>query len=129
MGIDNQVIFTDWLEKEELWKLYLASDLFILPSLKEGMPNAMLEAMGSGLPCLGSNIPGIRDILQYDELMFDPLDEKALVDRIQRLFCDHQFSNRVKRLCQERKEVFEFDWKERIFQMMTTGFNRVCRRP
>jgi len=29
-------------------------------------------------------------------------------------------------LCQERKEIFEFDWKETIFQMVTTGFNQFC---
>ena len=76
LGVDKKVIFTGWLEKEDLWKIYLASDLFVLPSLSEGMPNALLEALGAGLPCIGSNIPGIKDILQYDELMFDPQDEE-----------------------------------------------------
>ncbi len=41
------------------------------------MPNAMLEALGLDLPCLGSNIPGIKDILQYDELLFDPFDVES----------------------------------------------------
>ena len=108
LGVDKQVIFTGWLEKEDLWKIYLASDLFVLPSLSEGMPNAMLEALGVGLPCMGSNIPGIKDILQYEELMFDPRDEKALVDKIQQLFTDRQFLDKVKRLCQTRKDVFDF---------------------
>ena len=30
LGVEKQVIFTGWLEKEELWKIYLASDLFVL---------------------------------------------------------------------------------------------------
>ena len=60
LEVDKKVIFTGWLEKEELWKIYLASDLFVLPSLSEGMPNALLEALGVGLPCLGSRIPGLR---------------------------------------------------------------------
>ena len=121
LGVDKQVLFTGWLEKEDLWKIYLSSDLFIMPSLSEGMPNAMLEALGLDLPCMGSNIAGVKDILQYDELLFDPMDEKAIADKIRSVFSDRQFFDRIKRLCQERKEVFYFDWKEEIFQIVTKG--------
>jgi glycosyltransferase involved in cell wall biosynthesis len=119
LKVDKRVIFKGWVEKEDLWKIYLASDLFILPSLSEGMPNAMLEALGVDLPCIGSNIAGINDILQYKELMFDPLNEKAIAEKIQHAFCDSQFFNKIKELCQERKKTFTFDWKEKVFQMVT----------
>ncbi len=122
LEVDKQVIFTGWLEKEDLWKIYLASDLFVLPSLSEGMPNAMLEALGSGLPCTGSNIPGIKDILQYEELMFDPSDEKAITHKIERAFSDVLFYEKMKTLCRERKKGFDFDWKTEIFQILTTGW-------
>jgi len=121
LEVDKKVIFTGWLEKEDLWKIYLSSDLFILPSLSEGMPNAMLEALGSGLPCMGSNIPGIKDILQYEELMFDPSDKKAIGEKIEWAFSDVQFFEKMKTLCLERKKVFAFDWKKELFQMMTKG--------
>jgi glycosyltransferase involved in cell wall biosynthesis len=116
LGVEKKVIFTGWLEKEELWKIYLASDLFVLPSLSEGMPNAMLEALGAGLPCLGSNIPGNRDILQYDDLIFDLNDEKALTNKIQQCFSNQKFCDEVKRFCQERKGIFLFDWKAMVFK-------------
>jgi glycosyltransferase involved in cell wall biosynthesis len=119
LDVDKQAIFTGWLEKDDLWKIYLASDLFVLPSLSEGMPNAMLEALGLNLPCFGSRIPGVIDILQYDELTFDPRDEKAVVDKIHQLFADRRFFNKVKTLCQERRSAFVFDWKERVFEMIT----------
>jgi len=121
LGADKKVIFTGWLEKEDLWKIYLASDLFVLASLSEGMPNALLEALGAGLPCMGSNIAGIKDILQHKELMFDPLDGKAIAEKIQRVLSDSRFFNRIKELCQERKRVFVFDWKDKMFQMVTKG--------
>ena len=119
LGVDKQVIFTGWVEKEELWKIYLASDIFILPSLNEGMPNAMLEALGMDLPCLGSDIPGNRDILHYEELLFDRLDAKSLINKIQQYFSDQTLFNKLKGLCEERKKLFRFDWKERVFQMVT----------
>ncbi|MGA2465967.1 MAG: glycosyltransferase family 4 protein, partial [Thermodesulfobacteriota bacterium] len=119
LGVDKQVIFTGWLEKEDLWKIYQASDLFVLPSLNEGMPNAMLEALGFGLPCLGSRISGVKDILQHEELMFDPKDEKDIVRKISRFFSDEQLSNHIAKLCRGRKKDFFFDWKEKVFQMAT----------
>lgn len=119
LKVDHQVSFTGWLKKEEVWKIYHTSDLFLLLSLNEGMPNAMLEALGVGLACMGSNIPGIKDILQYEDLMFDPLEEESLLQKIQGFFSDKQFFDKVKILCQERKDIFVFDWKERVFEMIT----------
>jgi glycosyltransferase involved in cell wall biosynthesis len=79
----------------------------------------MLEALGCDLPCLGSRIPGIEDILQYEELMFDPSDEETVVTKIKQFFSDDQYSRKIKGLCQERKKAFIFDWKERMFQTVT----------
>jgi glycosyltransferase involved in cell wall biosynthesis len=121
LGVDRNIIFTGWIEKVELWKIYLISDLFLLPSLSEGMSNAMLEALGSGLPCMGRNIAGIKDILQHEELMFNLPDGKAVAEKIQRVLSDGKFFNRIKELCKERKKAFVFDWKEKVFQMVTKG--------
>ena len=118
-GVDKLVLFTGWLEKEDLWKIYLASDLFVLPSLSEGMPNALLEALGFNLACMGSCIPGIKDILQYEELMFDPKDEEAIADKVTRFLSDEQHAHHILQLCLERRKHFFFDWKERAFQMVT----------
>jgi len=119
LNVEDRVHFTGWLDKKDLWKIYQASDLFVLPSINEGMPNAMLEALGSGLPCIGSRIPGIIDILQYEELLFDPTHEEELVKKIQHIFCDPEHLDRIKGLCEERKRVFDFDWKERVFWFVT----------
>ena len=128
LGVDKQVFFTGWVGKEELWKIYLASDLFILPSLNEGMPNAMLEALGLGLPCLGSKIPGIKDILHYEDLMFHPSDNKELADKIKKLLSDRTYVDWIKRLCEERKRSFSFDWKERVFQVTNDTRLSVAKR-
>lgn len=116
LGVDKRVLFTGWLEKEEVWKIYLASDLFVLPSLSEGMPNALLEALGAGLACVGNNIPGIKDILQYDDLLFEALDGKNMTDKIGRILSDRHYFEKVKRFCEARQEPFRFDWRERLFQ-------------
>jgi len=121
LGLDHRVIFTGWLEKEELWRIYLVADLFVLPSKSEGMPNAILEALGLGLPCIGSRIPGIIDVLRHEELLFDPLDEETLTNKLARILSDAQYSNYINGLCRERKRDFIFDWKERVFLLATQG--------
>jgi glycosyltransferase involved in cell wall biosynthesis len=118
LELEKKVIFTGWLEKEELWRTFRAADLFVLPSKREGMPNVILEALGLGLPCLGSNIPGVKDVLQYEALMFDPLDEEAIAQKIRQVFSDNLLFDKIKRLCQERKGTFMFDWKEKLYQMV-----------
>jgi glycosyltransferase involved in cell wall biosynthesis len=119
MGVERQVLFTGWLEKEDLWKIYLASNLFVLPSLSEGMPNALLEALGLNLACMGSSIPGIKDILHYEELMFDPEDEEAIAHKVRRFLSDKGHANYILQLCRERREHFLFDWKKKAFEMVT----------
>ena len=118
LKLSDRVVFKGWAGKEELWEIFRCSDLFFLPSKSEGMPNVMLEALGCNLPCLGSHISGIMDILQHEELMFDPSDDRELANKIKNLFGDRTCADWVTRLCEERKRAFSFDWKEKVFQLI-----------
>lgn len=53
------------------------ADLFVLPSRQEGLPRAMIEAMARGLPCIGSAVGGIPELLQQDELV--PVGDSVLL--------------------------------------------------
>jgi glycosyltransferase involved in cell wall biosynthesis len=121
LDLRDKVIFKGWVQKEELWKILCAADLFVMPSVKEGMPNVMLEAMGCGVACLGSNIPGIRDILHHEILMFDPCDAESIVNKVRRFFSDPEYFHYVHELCRERKRLFVFDWKGEVFHRVMKG--------
>jgi glycosyltransferase involved in cell wall biosynthesis len=49
---------------DELPRYINEAEVFILPSLTEGHPKVLLEAMSCGIPCIGTNVPGIRDLIQ-----------------------------------------------------------------
>lgn len=67
-----------------------AADIFAMPSEQEGMPNALLEAMGCGLPCCASRIGGVVDVLTDGEngLLSPAGDAAALAANLQMLLDD-----------------------------------------
>ncbi|MGE5249160.1 MAG: glycosyltransferase family 4 protein [Bacteroidota bacterium] len=63
LGLGDRVTFLGWQSREELVKWYHASTLFLFPSRHEGMPNAVLEAMASGLPVVATRIAGNEELV------------------------------------------------------------------
>lgn len=53
---------------EKVFDCLRAADIFAFPSMKEGMPNALLEAMQCGLPAVTFRIPAVCDLLRYDQM-------------------------------------------------------------
>ncbi len=62
-GISDRIIFKGWLNRDELTRYYDESNLFVFPSRHEGMPNAVLEAMASGLPVIATEIAGNEELV------------------------------------------------------------------
>lgn len=63
------------------------ADLFILPSLLEGMPRALLEAMARALPCVASRVGGVPEVLDA-EFLVPPRDAQALAMKLQSVLSD-----------------------------------------
>ena len=60
-GIANRIRLVGFLEDVE--QAYQSADLFVFPSLQEGLPAALMEAMAAGLPCVVSDIRGNRELI------------------------------------------------------------------
>jgi glycosyltransferase involved in cell wall biosynthesis len=82
LGIEERVRFLGQLPAGEAVRRQLdEADLFVLPSRQEGLPRAMVEAMARALPCLGSTVGGIPELLPSEE-MVPPGDSTALAQKI-----------------------------------------------
>ena len=81
----RKVIFTGFTSGEDLRQLYSHARCFILPSVNEGFPMVLLEAMAYGLPILCSDIPGTRQVELPKEDYFTVRDVNSLCSAITRL--------------------------------------------
>lgn len=70
LGIADRIRIPGYLE--DVTKAYQAADIFVFPSLQEGMPVALMEAMASGLPCVVSDIRGNRELIGDRRCRFAP---------------------------------------------------------
>jgi L-malate glycosyltransferase len=84
------------------------ADLFVLPSLTEGLPRAIIEAMARALPCIASNVGGIPELLSSEDL-FTPGDVNALASKIKEVVTNPermaQMSARNLATAQEYRDV------------------------
>jgi glycosyltransferase involved in cell wall biosynthesis len=69
----------------DMWNMLPDYDLFVMPSLYEGCPNAAIEAMAVGLPLLLSDIPVMREVSHGSALFFDPRDPRSFADVMRRI--------------------------------------------
>ena len=73
------------------------SDAFFLPSVSEGISNAVVEAMSVGIPVVSTNVGGMPELILDGEtgLLVPPRDWKAMAEALERLIKDHEFSNQL----------------------------------
>jgi len=82
LGVADRVHFLGSVSGGEAVREQLdAADLFVLPSRTEGLPRAMIEAMARGLPCIGSAVGGIPELLDADYLVPSE-DPESLANKI-----------------------------------------------
>jgi len=70
------------------------ADLFVLPSRTEGLPRALIEAMARGLPCIASDVGGIPELLDAEDLV-PPGNVPALADKIVEVASDQTRRSRM----------------------------------
>lgn len=85
LGIAQHVHFIGWLSSsDEVRKVLKENDIFIFPSVSEGLPRSVIEAMAVGLPCVASRVGGIPELVP-DQFLFAPKDVDGYVSAVEKL--------------------------------------------
>ena len=83
LGIEKQVHLLGF--RNDVAELYKAADVYLLPSLREGLNVSVIEAMSSRLPCIVSDIRGNRDLIDDEKggFLVEPLDYKSFAEKVE----------------------------------------------
>ena len=111
LGLADRVFFTGWIEPGQLWHQI---DLLLFPSLFEGCPNAVLEAIAHGVPVLASDIPEHAELLPDRYRVMNTCE--AWAQAIESLCTDASELARAAETQARYAEKFRFDWDEVVVE-------------
>lgn len=94
-GLDHQVHFLGY--RTDVLNICRQADIYVMPSYREGLPVASLEAMYCGRPLLTSNIRGLVDVMEdgVSGYMYSPDDYKGFADGIYKLLADPELRKKM----------------------------------
>lgn len=119
----DRIHFLGW--RDDVAHVLGGCDLFVFPSRHEGSPLSLIEALRLGLPCLGTDVAEIREVLGDDrDALFGADDVEGLRARLQRAIDEPDFYDRLHRHSTGRAQLYDFDWEARvtaIMQAVATG--------
>ena len=110
LEVQNQVHFLGF--RKDVYKLCSAADLFMFASLQEGLPVALMEAMGCGLPIIASKIRGNEDLIDngLGGYLVHPNDVDGFVDKIQNILSDSDKLSEMKKYNLEKVKMYDVDY-------------------
>ncbi|MBU6431176.1 glycosyltransferase, partial [Patescibacteria group bacterium] len=104
LGVSNEVVFLGHIDPEVVYEYLLNADIFVRPSRSEGLGSSFLEAMGAGLPIIGTPVGGIPDFLKDPTevgedkatgLFAKVGDPQDLADKIRTLINDESLARKI----------------------------------
>lgn len=108
-GLEKQIHFLGY--RTDVLDICRQADVYVMPSYREGLPVASLEAMYCGLPLLTSNIRGLVDVMENGSsgYIYSPDDYKGFADGLCKLLADPELRNKMGKRNQEYVKQYCID--------------------
>jgi glycosyltransferase involved in cell wall biosynthesis len=88
LDMKKHATFTGSLNQQDVASAYKAAELYILPSLSEGLPTTILEAMYYGVPVIATDIPGVRDHFEGAAVLIPLKSTSRIADALSKTISD-----------------------------------------
>ena len=110
----QNIQFTGFIPHDEVPKLYLSADLFVLPSFYEGCPNTMIEAMTCGCPVVASKTGPCLEIGGRAAILADPYDPSDFATKMLDVLTNEKLKTELRRKSLQRAESFNWERTARL---------------
>ena len=112
-------------QQDDINPYYGISDVFLLPSLSEGCPNVLLEAMAAGVPVVATAVGGILEVVTSgkDAILVKKCDPDDLASATAQVLRDKRFRDR---LVSNAREIVSRKSPEGYFKSITSVFSQAC---
>lgn len=109
---------------QELVSYYHNADMYVVTSYNEGMSLSMLEAMAAGLPIIGSNKPGVSDLISDCGIVCNDYSPKSYVEQILRLYDNMPRRRILSQRAIEKAHLYSWQKIARSFQRLYTEVSK-----
>jgi len=117
LGIQEKVVFLNYVSYDLLPFLYNLADIFIYPSLYEGFGLPVIEAMACGTPVITSNCSSLKEIAEGYALLVDPYKPEDITEKIELLLHDENTRRELIKKGLRRSQIFSWEkTAERILE-------------
>jgi starch synthase len=113
LGLTEMVVLRDFVDNKDLPEIYQQSCLFVLPSLMEGVPRSILEAMACGVPVACTKLPQLVKIVSGCGMLFPVKDPEALAAALSTLVSDPEMAQIYGKNGRERA-VSMYSWSDTV---------------
>ena len=110
--------------RKDIAELHKAADIFVFPSLQEGLPVALMEAMASGLPIVASKIRGNEDLISNNQggYLVNPTDSEQVAKAIEKMI---QNPEKREKMEERNLEIITKYGQETVLQKMDEFFDEI----
>lgn len=118
LNLENRVRFLGHVPYAEIPKYLRISDVFVRPSLSEGMGNSFIEAMAAGIPIVGTNIGGIPDFLEdgVTGLMAEVGNAKSISLQVNKILSNSELAKMLTENAR-KKIASTYEWEKIALEM------------
>ena len=108
LGLDDNVVRLKHISDEKMFQVLTLADLSVTPTLWEGIPLVMLEAMAVGKPVVATNIADIPSVVDGNGIIVPPMDAKAIAEAVFHIYQ----AGLIETMGARSKEIMKgYDWE------------------
>ncbi len=122
---ETDVVITGYVPEDDLLAFYQTCDVFVFPSLYEGLGLPVLEAMACGAPVIGGNNSSIRELIGRGDALFDSASASSIAAVMAKALTDTPFRDELGRFGLDK--VKQFSW-ERTTGLALAAFSDALER-